>query len=177
MTETGATSDGGLPTLRELLERSIGQVVGRSVVVVERGPVATFADAIGDPNPVYRVPAHAKTHGFTSLPAPPTFPAVMEHWGRFPELQDQSHGTSALVKLLGQLLAEGGSILLAGQEFTYERPVVVGDVLVGEWGIVDGRIKRVMGSTLTFVVIEATWTDQTDGEPVVIARSTLLHRQ
>jgi acyl dehydratase len=178
MMETGALPEHGLPTLRELLVYSIGQVVGRSVVVVERGPVAAFADAIGDANPIYRSPMHARACGFSSPLAPPTFLIAVEHWGRFLELQPQSqHRTNPLATLLGRLTAGGGSILLVRQEYRYERPVLVGDVLVGESRIVDGKLKRVMASTLTFVVIEATWTDHTNGDPVATTRSTLVHRR
>ncbi|MGH9089930.1 MAG: FAS1-like dehydratase domain-containing protein [Acidimicrobiales bacterium] len=177
MTETGVSPNQGHSAVRELLERCLGQVVGRSVVVVERGPVTAFADAILDLDPVYRVPAQANAYGFTSLPAPPTFPVAMEHWGGFPELQPRSQGSNLVVTLVGRLLAEGGSILLAGQEFTYNRPVVVGDVLVGESRMIDGHMRRVMASTLTFLVIEATWTDRSSGDLVVTVRSTYVHHR
>src|SRR4029453_1771234 len=40
---------------------------------VEAGHVLQFARAIGDPNPVYSDPAHARSLGFADVLAPPTF--------------------------------------------------------------------------------------------------------
>ena len=37
---------------------------------VERGKIREFADAIGDPNPVYRDPDYAAKMGFAGIPAP-----------------------------------------------------------------------------------------------------------
>ena len=39
---------------------------------VERGKIREFADAIEDPNPIYRDPAYAAKQGFAGIPAPPT---------------------------------------------------------------------------------------------------------
>ncbi len=39
---------------------------------VERGKIRDLADAIGDPNPLYRDPTYAAKLGFAGIPAPPT---------------------------------------------------------------------------------------------------------
>src|SRR5260370_20907477 len=39
---------------------------------VERGKIREFADAIGDPNPLYRDPDYAARKGFAGIVAPPT---------------------------------------------------------------------------------------------------------
>src|SRR5262249_37935366 len=39
---------------------------------VERGKIKEFADAIGDPNPVYRDPGYAAKAGYAGVLAPPT---------------------------------------------------------------------------------------------------------
>ncbi len=177
MTDIVTPPDADHLELRELVARSVGEVVDRSVVVVERGPVAAFADAIVDPHPAYRTPTQARALGFSALPAPPTFAAALEHWGRFYELQPESLGVHPLVTLLGRLLAAGGSLFHAGQEFTYGRPVVVGDVLSSETTMVDGRVRRAMAATLTFLTFETTWSDQGSGETVLVARATVVHRR
>lgn len=43
-------------------------------VDVEAGAIRKFADAIGDPNPLYRDAAYARQYGYAGAVAPPTFP-------------------------------------------------------------------------------------------------------
>ena len=159
------------------LKGLIGKPTGKSVVVIERGPVSAFADAVVDDNPAYKDPAAAKAAGLAGIPAPPTFPFAMETWGKFPELQptDAPQG-NPLMAAMGPLMAKGGLILHGEQEFIYHRPVVVGDVLVSDGKVVDAYQKESKGRTMTFVVTETNWTDQKTGEPVVTARFNLIHR-
>ncbi|MBA2326208.1 MAG: MaoC family dehydratase N-terminal domain-containing protein, partial [Actinobacteria bacterium] len=49
-----------------------GQETGTQKVVIERGPVRVFAEALGDDDETYRGDA---------APVPPTFPFVMSYWG------------------------------------------------------------------------------------------------
>lgn len=44
---------------------------------VSRVKIMEFAEAIGDPNPVYRDPAAARLAGYRDLIAPPTFGVVV----------------------------------------------------------------------------------------------------
>src|ERR1039458_1027009 len=122
----------------DTLTQLIGTRTSSSSVVVERGPVGGFAVAVCDQNPIYRDPRAAAAAGFDEIPAPPTFPFVMETWGRFPELQpgDAPSG-GGMAKVLGPLMARGGIIIHGEQSFDYHRPVLVGDVLDGEGTVVD----------------------------------------
>ena len=49
-----------------------GQQGGTQTVVIERGPVRVFAEALGDSDDVYQQ---------DGAPVPPTFPFVMSYWG------------------------------------------------------------------------------------------------
>ena len=48
-----------------------------AVYEVGREKIREFADAIGDPNPVYRDPAVAQDLGHRDVLAPPTFPIAI----------------------------------------------------------------------------------------------------
>lgn len=159
---------------------AVGRSTGRRRVVVERGPVAVFAEAVLDSDPVYRDAEAALEAGHRSLPVPPTFSFVMAHWGAFPDIQppdeDGSAGVSAVGLVLGPLLAKGGLLLHGEQEFEYSSPVHVGDVLVGEGRIADVYEKETPSATMTFVVTETTWRHDATGETAVVARSNTLVR-
>ncbi|MHB1712251.1 MAG: FAS1-like dehydratase domain-containing protein, partial [Acidimicrobiales bacterium] len=96
----------------DLLSEIIGKPTGKAVVTVERGHVATFADAVKDRSPAYRDPREAVDAGLPGLPAPPTYPIVMENFGRYPELQptDAPPG-NPIAEVLGPLMTSGGLIL------------------------------------------------------------------
>ena len=158
------------------LKKLIGKPMSKSTVVVERGPVANFALAVCDKNRVYRDPAAAKEAGFAAIPAPPTWPFVMQSWGEFAEDQPQDKPANAMADVIGPLMAGGGLILHGEQEFTYHRPVLVGDVLEGEGTIVDAYAKESKGRTMTFIVTETVWKDASTGEPVVSSKFNLIHR-
>jgi acyl dehydratase len=164
-------------TMSDDLKKIIGKPMSKSKVVVERGPVANFATAVCDPNPVYRDPRAASDSGLKAIPVPPTFPFVMQAWGEFPEDQPADKPTgNPLGEVIGPLMSKGGIILHGEQEFIYHRPLSVGDVLVGEGRVTDAYAKESKGKTMTFIVTETVWRDDTNGEPVVTSRFNLIHR-
>ena len=162
------------------LRAFVGRSTRRVTVTVERSAVANFADAVHDPDPVYRDGRAAAAAGLAAIPVPPTFPFAMAHWGAFPELQTQGgdgpDAANALAELIGTLLAGGGLLLHGEQELRYHRPVLVGDVLRGEGRIVDVYVKQSQERAMTFVVDETVWRDDVTGAPVVTSRTNVIHR-
>ena len=136
-----------------------GQETGTQKVVIERGPVRVFAEALGDDDEVYS--------GEDAL-VPPTFPFVMSYWG--------SLGTGGAAGLpIDRLRGPGRAILHGEQAFEYERWPKVGDVLEGTTVISDVYEKeRSNGGKLEFYVTETDWKDATSGEPVVKSIFTLV---
>jgi N-terminal half of MaoC dehydratase len=136
-----------------------GQEMGTQKVVIERGPVRVFAQALGDDDDVYS--------GENAL-VPPTFPFVMSYWG--------SLGTGGAAGLpIDRLRGPGRAILHGEQAFEYERWPKVGDVLEGTTVISDVYEKeRSNGGKLEFYVTETDWKDATSGDPVVKSIFTLV---
>jgi hypothetical protein len=136
-----------------------GQETGRQRVVIERGPVRVFAEALGDTDEVYRGDA---------APVPPTFPFVMSYWG--------SLGAGGAAGLpIERLRGPGRAVLHGEQAFEYRRWPKVGDVLEGRTVITDVYEKeRSSGGKLEFYVTETDWRDATTGEPVVKSSFTLV---
>ena len=136
-----------------------GQETGTQKVVIERGPVRVFAQALGDDDDVYS--------GEDAL-VPPTFPFVMSYWG--------SLGTGGAAGLpIDRLRGPGRAILHGEQAFEYERWPKVGDVLEGTTVVSDVYEKeRSNGGKLEFYVTETDWKDATSGAPVVKSIFTLV---
>jgi hypothetical protein len=136
-----------------------GRETGTQKVVIERGPVRVFAEALGDDDEVYA--------GEDAL-VPPTFPFVMSYWG--------SLGTGGAAGLpIDRLRGPGRAILHGEQAFEYERWPKVGDVLEGTSVITDVYEKeRSNGGKLEFYVTETDWKDATSGDPVVKSIFTLV---
>ena len=162
---------------QDVLSKIIGKPTGTTVVTVERGQLALFAHAVKDESPIYRDPRAAAAAGLPGIPAPPTYPFVMENFGAYPELQTADAPTgNPMAEVLGPLMANGGLILHGEQEFTYTRPVLAGDVLVGEGKVVDAYVKESKGKTMTFIVVETAFTEQATGDPVCTSRMNIIHR-
>jgi acyl dehydratase len=155
----------------------VGKPAGRARVVVERGPLVNFARAVHDGDPAYRDPAAAAAAGLAGIPAPPTYPFVMDHWGRFAEQQPSQEGlVNAIAEVLGPPLAAGGVLLHGEQSFEYGRPVLVGDELDGVTTVVDAYEKESKGRLMTFLVLETVWSDAASGDHVVTSRMNLIAR-
>jgi acyl dehydratase len=155
----------------------VGKPTGASTLHVERGPLTNFAGALTDDNPIYRDPAAAADAGFDAIPAPPTYTFALQNWGRFPEDQpeDPTGGANPMADVMIALMAEGGMVLHGEQEFVYHKPLVAGDTLHHEGKITDLYTKESKGRTMTFLVIENVFRDDT-GEPVVTEYFNLIHR-
>ncbi|MFQ5915311.1 MAG: MaoC family dehydratase N-terminal domain-containing protein [Nitrospinota bacterium] len=141
-------------------KKAEGKVFPPYEFLVERGKVREFADALEDPNPIYRDPEYAASTPFGGILAPPTF------------LRTFLYETRDAVNALD---VKDWSYLVHGeQEFEYLAPLLAGDVLTGQDRILKIFQKQSRrGGTLTFAVIESIFHNQR-GEKVQVARRTLI---
>src|SRR5574340_1241381 len=122
-----------------MIDRSIiGKEYPPFAVEIEKRWVRQFAQAVGDPNPIYRDEAAAKEAGYRSLPCPPTFPfaVVME--------ANQSF------MILDELGIDKRRAMHAEQGFTYHADICAGDTLTGRQKVVDVYDKK--NGALEFLV-------------------------
>ena len=127
---------------------------------VERGKIREFADAIGDPNPLYRDGTYAAKLGFANIVAPPTLLRTF--------LYEPKAASDALK------VKDWSYIVHGEQEFEYFAPVVAGDVLTGQDRIVSITEKESRrAGKLQIAVIETVFHNQR-GEKVQVARRTLV---
>src|SRR3954447_3821190 len=126
---------------------------------VGRGKIRGFADAIGDPNPIYRDPAAARALGYPDVIAPPTFPVVL------------SLPASSVVVRDPELGADYSRLVHGEQRFVYQRPIRAGDVLQ-----VRSILEAIRSTGGNDILTSRGEVFTGDGELVVTAISTVVLR-
>jgi acyl dehydratase len=126
---------------------------------VSRVKIAEFAEAIGDPNPVFRDRAAAQAAGYPDVIAPPTFPIVIAMAASGMAMADPGLGLNYAMVVHGE------------QRFEYSRPLHAGDVVTAQSTI--AGIKEVGSITMLSTQTEIRTLD---GEHVCTAHSTLVER-
>jgi acyl dehydratase len=126
---------------------------------VSRVKIAEFADAIGDPNPVYRDTAAARAAGHADVIAPPTFAIVISMAGSGAALADPGLGLNYAMVVHGE------------ERFSYTRPITSGDVVTAQVTLTEIRDagRNVMLTTSTEI-------KTVTGEHVCTAVSTIVER-
>ena len=141
-----------------MLDRSlIGRQSEPVTHEVERGMIRRFAEAIGDPNPIYTDESAAKAAGYSQLVAPPTFAAALATNERFRSGLDL--GTR--------------SFLLSDQQFEYGRPILAGDRITVTTKVADVQ-ERAGGTDI--LVLEDEGRDA-QNQLVFHSRTTLVLRR
>ncbi|MGK0742039.1 FAS1-like dehydratase domain-containing protein [Leucobacter sp. Z1108] len=127
--------------------------------LVGREKVREFARAVLSSVPLHHDPETARAAGYTDVVAPPTFPIVLQDF------------------TLQQLLADADAavdfsrVVHGDQRFSYSRPIVAGDELVGTMTVTS--VKQLGGNSM---VTSSTEIVDGSGAHVVTAISTLVVR-
>lgn len=129
-------------------------------VEIERGAIVKFANAIGDPNQLYRDGEYARSHGYHGVLAPPTFavsflPPIEPRWWHSIDRK---------------------RILAGEQSFRYHRPIVAGDRLTCRVHLVDVTEKTGRSGKMEFIIQENRGIDRMTEEPVFVHRRVAVYR-
>jgi acyl dehydratase len=138
-----------------------GHAYPRSEVYeVGRAKIREFADAVGDPNPVFRDVEAAKAAGHPDVIAPPTFPTIL--FGRY-----------ALESLVDdpELGLNYDRMVHGDMSFSYTRPVRAGDRLT-----VVTHVEEIMNRAGHDFLNLRVDVDTVADERVVVARAQLVVR-
>ena len=126
---------------------------------VGREKIREFAEAVGDPNPVYRDPEAARAAGHRDVIAPPTFAIVLTLPAGHQVIMDPDLGIDYSRVVHGE------------QRFEHARPIVAGDRL--QVVVEVESIRSAAGNDLVTTRAEVATVD---GEPVATARATIVVR-
>ena len=126
---------------------------------VSRVKIAEFADAIGDPSPLYRDPAAAQAAGHPDVIAPPTFAVVLSMASSGDALADPGLGLNYAMVVHGE------------QRFEYSRPLRAGDLVTAQ-----STIESIRNVGRNVLMTTRTELRTVAGEHVCTAFSTLVER-
>ena len=131
---------------------------------VEEGAIQRYAQAIGDPNPVYNDVEYASKSEYGGLICPPGFVG----W--------PVKGELPAFKMIDALLKAGAPPrgLDGGIEFEFFVPLRAGDMLTATTKIANISEKEAKSGKMMFTTIETTFLNQ-DGNLAVRSRATLIN--
>ncbi|MFC0613149.1 MaoC family dehydratase N-terminal domain-containing protein [Scopulibacillus daqui] len=129
-----------------MFEQVIGTRSKKVCNIVEKGAVKKFAEAIGDPHPIYLDENYAEKTRYKKNIAPPTFPRVFEY-GTIPGLE----------------LPKAG-LIHGEQHYEYRRPLFVGEVLYCYSEVENYYEKQGSQGNLGFLVIKSVGEDELGNE-------------
>ncbi|MBA4393046.1 MAG: MaoC family dehydratase [Desulfobacca sp.] len=132
--------------------------------LIDRSKIKEMAEAIKDPNPLYREAAAAQEAGYSTIIAPPTFGTSINLCG--------GPGFHELCEGLG---ADPLRVLHAEQEYEYFKIIYPGDMVRVTIDVADIYSKDGRMGTMQFALLETTVTNQ-EGEKVLVGRSTILEK-
>lgn len=140
----------------EEVRKQIGLQSEAHVVEVERGAIRRFAEAIGDPNPLFHDEAAARKTRFGGIIAPPTFCRSLG--AAIPEIKINMPQFRGL---------DGGS------EWEYFEPIRPGDRIRVVTKIADIRESAGRLGAMVFITVETSYTNQHD-QLCAVQRSTVI---
>jgi acyl dehydratase len=148
---------------RELVEafkKLEGKEAEPEVWEAERGHIRRFAQAIGDPNPLWQDRAYAQKSRYKNIIAPPLY------------LIDE--GLVSLVDRLVEMAPLKANIN-AGTELEYFKPIEAGDTITTVAKLADVQEKKGRTGSLILLIVEVTYTNQRE-ELVARCRNTFIRR-
>ena len=146
-----------MPLNRDYIGRSFP---GGAPYEVSRVKIAEFADAIGDPNPVYRDIEAARAAGHATVIAPPTFVITI--------INNQAIN---MLEADAELGLDWRQVVHGEQSFAYHRPIMAGDELR-----LSAVIENIMSRAGNDFVLVRTDVTSTAGDPVCVGTTTLVAR-
>ena len=140
------------------MRAAVGVESEPSVFEIEKEPIRRWAEAIGDPNPLYHDEEYAKNKGYRSLVAPPAFIAQYAY-------PTKVGGGRRTIKSPFTRNLNGGN------EYEFYGTVQAGDTITATTKLADifereGRLGKML-----FVIYETTFKNQ-NGEVVAKSRNT-----
>ena len=144
--------------ITEELKKSIGVESPPLEVEIEKGAIRRFAEAIGDPNPLYRDEAYARQSRYRGIIAPPTFLRSV-----VPAVPDVSQFKLPVKRILD-----------AGSEWAYFTTVHAGDKLRVSIKLANASERTGSLGKMLFLSYEITYK-KSSGELLATHKASLIY--
>ncbi|MGO8949094.1 MAG: MaoC/PaaZ C-terminal domain-containing protein [Ktedonobacterales bacterium] len=135
----------------------VGNETAPETVLITPEDIRAFAEAIGDNNPIFFDESAALQAGFASIPMSPTFVTRL----RVPFAE-------------AGLNPEQSQVLHVEQEYTYTRPTLAGDILVGRHRVSSIRLSG--RGDMAIMTLEQL-CDSPEGDRIITGKATLIIRE
>jgi acyl dehydratase len=163
-TEVSEMTEGS--ALMDELRGLIGIMTQAVVNEVERGAIRRYAEAVGNPNPLYHDVEHARNSRYGELICPPGFFG----W----PLSVSSGAVGMMSTVFGALIKAGLlRILDGGIDYDFFLPVRAGDTLAWYARFADAREREGKEGKMVLVTMELSYMNQR-GDLVARARQTFI---
>lgn len=153
----------------EKLGKFIGTTTPPGINEVERGAIRRYAEAVGDPNPLYYDVEYASKSRYKGLISPPGF---------FGWPVKVSVGAMEIMAPIFEILFSAGlvRILDAGIDYDFFLPIRAGDTLIWYARFADAKERTSKsGERMVFITMELTFVNQ-NGDTVARRRQTFIAR-
>lgn len=150
------------------LRDMVGRMTQPIVNEIEAGAIKRYAEAVGDPNPLYSDIQYARKSRYGGIICPPGFFG----WS----MKVTSGAIEMMAPVFGALI-EGGllRILDAGREYDFFHPIRAGDRLAWYARFANVKEKEGKAGNMVLVTMEITYINQR-GDMVAKARQTFIAR-
>ncbi len=128
----------------EELKSKIGVEGPPLVYEIEKGMIRRFAQAVGDPNPLWQDEGYAAKSGFGGIIAPPTFVLTL--------------GFDRIIHPLTQIPSQ--TVLHGSTELDCYQPVSPGDVITATTKIAGVRQREGQIGKMAFITFDITYKNQ-----------------
>lgn len=128
---------------------------------IEKGHIKRFAQAIGDPNPLWQDEEYSRKSRGGSIVAPPLFLIDL--------------GASEMAENLMKVPCPLPGFLNGGLDIEYYKPIMPGDTITTVSKLVDVQEREGKSGKLLFMIVETTYTNQ-KGELAVKERHNFIRR-
>ncbi|MDP2920462.1 MAG: MaoC family dehydratase N-terminal domain-containing protein [Dehalococcoidia bacterium] len=142
------------------MRKAIGVESEPTILQIEKEPIRRFAEAIGDPNPVYHDEEYAKKLGYRSVIAPPGFHPQYSFPLKKPSRPAGPRFRSPFTRMLN-----------GGNEYEFSQPIQAGDILSMTSRLADIYERPGRMGPMLFTISEEIFRNQ-KGETVLIMRHT-----
>lgn len=161
-----------------MLPAEVTRLIGKSgdviVFQVEKESIRRFADAVGDPNPLYCDEEYARNSRYGSIIAPPGF--ICSSWFTQPKSGTPSTDLRGEVRAaLEKAGYTNPGAVNVGDECDFFIPVRAGDTIAALPKIKEIRERESAKGKMVFTITEITYINQ-NGDLVAKTRGTLMQR-